>query len=242
MLIIPTYNEAPNIEKLVARIRAVVGNIPVLFIDDNSPDGTADTIRRLQECDSNIHLVVRPGKLGLGSAYIEGFRRAIEGAMADFVIEFDADLSHPTEALPGIISLLSEYDVVVGSRYIPGGSVVNWNRWRRLISWGANVYARILTGVPIYDLTAGCVAYRLRALEQIDLSAIESNGYAFQIEIKCLLHRAGAKITEHPITFTERQQGRSKLSGLIVAEGIVFPLRRLLSSLRKRERQPLAGV
>lgn len=231
MLIIPTYNEAENINSLVQRIRRAAGDIPIFFIDDNSPDGTAGVIRALQKDDSQIYLKLRSKKQGLGSAYREGFAEVIQSNLADYVIAMDADLSHPPEVIPQIQNLLKEYDVVIGSRYTSNGAIENWNLWRRVISRSGNIYAQLLVGTPINDLTAGLVGYRVESLKKIDLSSLKSEGYAFQIEIKYLLHRQLNKIYEHPITFIERRGGKSKFSSRIVREGIVFPFKIFLKRL-----------
>jgi dolichol-phosphate mannosyltransferase len=225
MLVIPTYNEKDNVGTLVERIRTAAGNIPILFVDDSSPDGTAEKIRQIQNEDDRILLRVRPEKSGLGSAYREAFQYVIDNNLADFVVEMDADLSHPPEALPGLLENLKNYPVVVGSRYQGAGKVQNWNWFRRAVSYLGNLYARFFTGVPVADLTSGLVAYKVESLKKIDLKNITSEGYAFQIEIKTLLHRAGEKLHEHPITFEERREGKSKFSPGIIMEGMLYPLR-----------------
>ncbi|MEK9180955.1 MAG: polyprenol monophosphomannose synthase [Patescibacteria group bacterium] len=225
MLVIPTYNERENVPGLVERIRKNLGGIPIFFVDDSSPDGTAEAIRRLQENDDNIHLLMRAGKLGLGSAYREAFRKIMRERLADYVITLDADLSHPPEVLPHLTEKIKKFPVVVGSRYISGGDVQNWNRWRQLISQSGNIYARLLTGVPVSDLTSGLVAYQVEALRKVNLDRMTSDGYAFQIEMKCLLHHSNIQIHEHPITFVERREGKSKFSTPIILEGFSYPAR-----------------
>jgi dolichol-phosphate mannosyltransferase len=234
MLVIPTYNERANVDTLVSRIRAAVPSEPILFVDDNSPDGTAEAIAAIQKTDPNVHLIVRQGKLGFGSACREGMKRIIRDDMAPHIITFDADLSHPPEMLPVMIELLKQWPVVIGSRYIEGGGSRNWDLRRRLLSRYANVYARILTGVPANDLTAGFVGYRTDELRRVDLDQIRSEGYAFQLEMKLTLHRLGAKIREFPIVFLEREAGKSKLSRKIIIEGITFPIRALGQRLTPR--------
>lgn len=227
MLIIPTYNERDNIATLVGRIRKAAGNEPILFVDDNSPDGTAAEIRRLQASDPNIHLLERPGKGGYGSACREGIKKVLRENLADYVIQSDADLSHPPELLPTMIELLKTNQVVIGSRYVQGGGAQNWDLRRRTLSFGANLYARLFTGVPVHDMTAGFVGYRVEALRKIDLDSIRSEGYAFLMEMKFNLHRRGTTFREFPIVFYEREAGKSKFSRKILYEGMRFPLRAL---------------
>ncbi len=225
MLIIPTYNERGNIAVLVARIRKAVGDEPIFFVDDNSPDGTADEIRRLQASDKNIHLMARPGKGGYGSACRDAMKEILRKDLATYVVQSDADLSHPPELLPRMIELLKACPVVIGSRYVAGGGAKNWNWSRRFLSFGANLYARTLTGVPVHDMTAGFVGYQASALRGIDLDHIRSEGYAFLMEMKFSLHRRGTSFCEFPIIFSEREAGKSKFNRKILFEGIRFPLR-----------------
>jgi dolichol-phosphate mannosyltransferase len=224
MLIIPTYNERENIAPLVTRIRKAVGPEPILFVDDSSPDGTSDEIRRLQQSDSGIRLIARPGKGGFSSACRDGMKVAIREDLVDYVILGDADLSHPPELLPRMIELLKTNPVVIGSRYVAGGGASNWSVFRRGLSYGANLYARWLTGVPVHDLTAGFVGYRTDALRTINLDDIRSEGYAYQIEMKFNLHRRGIRFCEFPIVFCGRHSGQSKFDRKILLEGVRFPL------------------
>ncbi len=225
MLIIPTYNERDNIATLVGRIRKAAGDEPILFVDDNSPDGTADEIRRIQKEDPDLHLLPRPGKGGYGSACRDGIKKVLTENLASYVIQSDADLSHPPELLPQMIELLKSNDVVIGSRYVLGGGAENWDIRRRALSFGANLYARTFTGVPVHDMTAGFVGYRAEVLRKIDLDAIRSEGYAFLMEMKFSLHRQGTSFREFPIIFHEREAGKSKFSRKILYEGMRFPLR-----------------
>jgi dolichol-phosphate mannosyltransferase len=229
MLIIPTYNERDNIATLVTRIRNAVGPEPIFFVDDNSPDGTADEIRRLQQQDANIHLMARPGKGGYGSACRDAMKKILQENLADYVIQSDADLSHPPELLPRMLEMLrtKSCPVVIGSRYVKGGGAKNWSLSRRTLSFGANLYARLFTGVPVHDMTAGFVGYRTEVLRQIDLDHIRSEGYAFLMEMKFTLHRSGTTFCEFPIIFNERESGHSKFSRKILYEGIRFPLKAL---------------
>jgi glycosyltransferase involved in cell wall biosynthesis len=227
MLIIPTYNERDNIAVLVGRIRKAAGNEPILFVDDNSPDGTADEIRRIQASDPAVHLLPRPGKGGYGSACRDGIKKVLNESLASYVIQSDADLSHPPELLPRMIELLKTNPVVIGSRYVDGGGAQNWDIRRRCLSFGANLYARLFTGVPVHDMTAGFVGYQTDILRRIDLDSIRSEGYAFLMEIKFNLHRHGATFCEFPIVFYEREAGKSKFSRKILFEGMRFPLKAL---------------
>ena len=235
MLIIPTYNERDNIAPLVGRIRSAAGNEPVLFVDDNSPDGTADEIRRIQATDANIHLLARPGKGGYGSACRDAMKKILHENLADYVIQSDADLSNPPELLPRMIDLLKTSPVVIGSRYVAGGGAQNWDVRRRFLSFGANLYARLFTGVPVHDMTAGFVGYQADVLRKINLDEIGSEGYAFLMEMKFNLHRAGASFREFPIIFCEREAGKSKFSRKILLEGMRFPLRALKKRIRQRD-------
>ena len=223
MLIIPTYNERDNIATLVARVRNAAGDEPIFFVDDNSPDGTAEEIRQLQKQDQHIHLIVRSVKGGYGSACREGMKKILQDRLAGHLIQFDADLSHPPELLPLMAELLQTHSVVIGSRYVPGGGSQNWDLRRRTLSFGANLYARLLTGVPVHDMTAGFVGYQADTLRKIDLDRIHSEGYAFLMEMKFNLHRRGAEFREFPIVFVERKAGKSKFSRKIMWEGVKFP-------------------
>jgi len=227
MLIIPTYNERDNIATLVGRIRKAAGAESILFVDDNSPDGTADEIRRMQAADPHIHLLARPGKGGYGSACRDAMTKVLQENLADYVIQSDADLSHPPELLPTMIEMLKSSPVVIGSRYVAGGGAQGWDVRRRCLSFGANLYARLFTGVPVHDMTAGFVGYRTEVLRKIDLDAIRSEGYAFLMEMKFNLHRRGVTFREFPIVFCEREAGKSKFSRKILYEGVRFPLKAL---------------
>ncbi len=231
MLIIPTYNERGNIAILVARIRKAAGTEPIFFVDDNSPDGTASEILRLQRQDGNIHVMVRPDKNGYGSACRDAMKKILHENLADYLIQSDADLSHPPELLPRMIELLRTYPVVIGSRYVDGGGSQNWDIRRKLLSFCANLYARLLTGVPVHDMTAGFVGYQAATLRQIDLDGIGSEGYAFLMEMKFKLHRSGARFAEFPIIFVERESGKSKFGRKIMFEGFQFPIKAMLKRI-----------
>ncbi len=220
VLIIPTYNERANLETLVERVRALeVLGLRVLIVDDNSPDGTgevADEVSARQpEFVSVLH---RPGKLGMGTAYVAGFRWALEQG-ADLIATMDADFSHPVEKLPALIDTCREYDVAIGSRFAPGGRLdERWGVARRFLSWGGNAYARLLTGLPLYDLTGGFKCFRRNVLETIDLSSIKSSGFVFQVEVNYACHHHGFRLAEVPIYFAERSRGTSKMSLQIIWE------------------------
>ena len=236
MLIIPTYNERDNIENLVSRIHKAAPGEPIFFVDDNSPDGTADAIRSVRQRDADVHLMVRPGKGGYGSACRDAMEKILRENLAPYVIQFDADLSHPPEMLPRMIDALRTWPVVIGSRYIDGGGSQNWDFRRRCLSYGANVYARLLTGVPVHDMTAGFVGYQTAILRKIDLSQIRSEGYAFLMEMKFNLNRCGATFHELPIIFVERNSGKSKFSRKIMFEGVRFPVKAMMLRMQRRGR------
>jgi dolichol-phosphate mannosyltransferase len=227
MLVIPTYNERDNIASLVTRIRNAIGAEPILFVDDNSPDRTAAEIRRLQEHDPDIHLLARPGKGGFSSACRDGMKQVLQGNLVHYLILMDGDLSHPPESLPRMIELLKANPVVIGSRYIKGGGAHGWSFRRHFLSFGANLYARLLTGVPAHDLTAGFMGYQADILRKVDFDRVHSEGYAFQMELKFKLHRMGVSFCELPIIFSERRAGKSKFTLKILFEGIAFPVRAL---------------
>jgi dolichol-phosphate mannosyltransferase len=225
MLIIPTFNERENIEPLVGRVRKAAVHEPILFADDSSPDGTADEIRRVQGLYPGVHLLLRPVRDGYGAACRAAMRKVLQENLDDHLIQFDADLSHPPERLPQMLELLKSHDVVIGSRYVSGGGSQNWSLPRKTLSFGANLYARALTGVPAHDLTAGFVGYRADVLRRIELDAIRSNGYAFLMEMKFALNREGASFCEFPIIFAEREAGKSKFNKRIMMEGVRFPVK-----------------
>ena len=215
LIILPTYNEAENIERIIPDILKQSDELDILVVDDNSPDGTGDMVARIRDENPRVHLMRRPGKLGLGTAYVAGFKWALEKGY-DYAFEMDSDFSHPPEKLPEMIRALIDYDLVIGSRYIEGISVVNWPMKRLLLSYGASIYARMGTGCPIRDLTAGFKGYTRKALEAIDLDALKQEGYGFQIEIDFAIWRKGLPIKEVPIVFTERRAGVSKMSKKII--------------------------
>ncbi|MDY5768489.1 MAG: polyprenol monophosphomannose synthase [Alloprevotella sp.] len=229
VVIIPTYNEKENIENIVRAVLALQPHtFHVLIIDDGSPDGTAAIVKRLMEgdCAGRLFLVERSGKLGLGTAYIAGFKWAIEHGY-DYIFEMDADFSHDPNDLPRLYEACAKdgYDVAIGSRYVTGVNVVNWPMGRVLMSYYASKYVRLVTGLPIHDTTAGFKCYRRRVLETIDLDAIRFKGYAFQIEMKFTAYKLGFKVKEVSVIFVNRQLGTSKMSGGIFGEALFGVMR-----------------
>ena len=224
LIIIPTYNERENIERMLTAVHAAVPDAEVLVVDDGSPDGTGDLVEARGRVDSRIHLLRRSGKLGLGTAYLAGFAYALE---RDYqrVIEMDADFSHDPKYLQPMIDASANADMVIGSRYVEGGGTVDWGLSRRLISRGGGIYARTILGLSVQDLTAGFVCYRRETLETIALSDVFSTGYCFQIELKYRVHRAGLRLLEIPIVFPDRVAGVSKMSAEIAREALVQVLR-----------------
>ena len=221
LVIIPTYNEAANIEEALKRVMAQPFAMDALVVDDGSPDQTARIVERLKEDHpGRIHLIERPGKLGLGTAYLTGFAWALRHPY-QCICEMDADLSHDPDDLPRLAGpiLKDEYDLAIGSRYYKGVRVENWPLSRLILSYGAGIYARIITGLPVRDATAGFVAYHRRVLETVQLDRVKSNGYSFQIEMKFRAWKLGFRLKEIPITFYERTEGQSKMSPAIVREG-----------------------
>ena len=227
LVITPTYNERANVPTLVSRVLAQDPRIEILFVDDNSPDGTGDLIADLAAREPRIHLLRRPGKLGLGTAYRDGFRWALARDY-ELIFEMDADFSHDPSHLPEFLKAAESADFVLGSRYLDGRvTVVNWPMSRLLLSYGANIYARFVTGLQLWDATGGFKCFHRRVLEAIDLCDVRSNGYAFQIEMSFRAVRKGFRPVEIPIVFTDRTSGESKMSGHIVREavGMVWRLR-----------------
>jgi dolichol-phosphate mannosyltransferase len=217
LVVIPTYDERDNLEPVLSRLHAAVPTADVLIVDDASPDGTGELADALAAADPRISVLHRAGKAGLGAAYLAGFAAALRGDY-QVVVEMDADGSHPPEDLPALLAALDDDADVVGSRYVPGGVVRNWPMHRELISRGGNLYSRVALGVPIKDITAGYRAFRRQVLEELDLDEVSSQGYCFQIDMAWRAVQAGFRVREVPITFTERERGRSKMSGAIVAE------------------------
>jgi dolichol-phosphate mannosyltransferase len=224
LVIIPTYNEKNNIRQIIKLINNTL-TTDILIVDDNSPDGTSEIIMELKQDLNNLFLIKRDGKYGLGTAYIEGFTYAIEKEY-NYIIQMDADLSHDPQFIPNFLQEMQTQDVVIGSRYLNGISVINWPLRRLLLSCFASKYVRFITGIPIMDPTSGFRCFKREALESIDLKEIKSNGYSFQIEIAYKLWKHGTNIKEIPIIFTERTFGKTKISFSIILEAvfIVFKL------------------
>ena len=219
LVISPTYNECKNVQSLIELILGKHPEFHLLIVDDSSPDGTANKVKELQADYSNLHLEERPTKDGLGTAYIYGFKWAIEREY-DRIVQMDADLSHDPNDVPHLVNLLDEHDLIIGSRYVEGVSVVNWPIRRLILSYGANLYSRVITGMPIKDSTGGFKAWRREVLEELDLNAVRSQGYSFQIEMNFRTWCKGFRIKEVPIIFVDRTIGESKMSKNIVYEAI----------------------
>jgi dolichol-phosphate mannosyltransferase len=219
VVLIPTYNERENISLIVSRLRAAVPEVDILVLDDNSPDGTGAVADRLAADDGQVRVLHRTSKEGLGMAYRAGFGWALERDY-DVMVEMDADGSHQPEQLPSLLLALADADVVLGSRWVPGGSVVNWPVHRKVLSVGGNLYVRVLLGMPIGDATGGYRAYRASALKTLDLEQVASQGYCFQVDLVWRAIRAGLRVVEVPITFVERTIGDSKMSQDIVNESL----------------------
>lgn len=219
LIIIPTYNESENVEKIISAALSQDKSVDVLVVDDNSPDGTADIVKGLINDNGRINILEREAKMGLGTAYVAGFRFAIENRY-DLVFEMDADFSHNPDEIPNFLTAAKEFDLVLGSRYSQGVNVVNWPLKRLILSYCANLYTRIITGLPIMDSTGGFKCFRREVLESIDLDKIKSNGYAFQIEMTYKAWKKGYKIKEIPIVFVDRVEGISKMSKKIIWEAI----------------------
>lgn len=234
LVIIPTYNEATNIVQIVPRVLEQDPRLEVLIVDDNSPDGTGALADQLAEENPRVHVLHREGKKGLGKAYLAGFRWALASDYT-YVFEMDADHSHDPKHLPGFLVAIQAADLVLGSRYLNRrATVVNWPMSRLLLSYGANIYARWVTGLKLYDATGGFKCFRRGVLEAIDLEAVRSNGYSFQIEMSFRAWRKGFRIKEIPIVFVDRADGTSKMSGAIVREAIWMVWRLRLQALLGR--------
>lgn len=232
LIIIPTYNELKNIQKLISQLRSEYPAIDILIVDDNSPDGTGKLVNELSASDSQIKLIEREGKLGLGTAYVRGFKYAIENNY-ELVIQMDADFSHDPKEIKQFLKHIKENDVVIGSRYIKGVNVVNWPMSRLLLSYFANIYTKVITGMPICDATGGYKCWRIEVLQAINLDKITSNGYSFQIEMNFKAWKKGFKLKEISITFVDRTDGSSKMSKKIVHEAIFMVWKLRFASMFK---------
>ncbi len=222
-VVIPTYNEARNIGPLIQHIHGIAPFVSVLVMDDNSPDGTADVVTRVCRGDERVSLIVRPEKRGLGAAYIDAFRRLLGDPAVRRIVTMDADFSHDPAHLPALLAAAEHYDLVIGSRYVPGGGIARWELWRRQLSRWANRYVRAVLRKPVRDWTTGYQCISTNALRRIDLDAIDLSGYAFLQQLKYDLLRSGASWCEVPIVFQARREGESKISGFIIREGILGP-------------------
>ncbi len=220
LVCIPTYDEAANIARIVGRVRAAVPDAHILVADDNSPDGTGQLADELAAEDDHVHVLHRPGKQGLGAAYLDAFAWALDRGY-DVIVEMDADGSHRPEQLPSLLAEIdSGADLVLGSRWVAGGRVVNWPRRREVLSRGGNTYARLALGVPLHDATGGYRAFTAASLKALDLQGVESQGYCFQVDLARRAVAAGLRVVEVPITFVEREAGVSKMNGGIVGEAL----------------------
>jgi dolichol-phosphate mannosyltransferase len=219
LVIVPTYNELDNIEPITGRLFDTVPSAHVLVVDDGSPDGTGKLADAMAESDPRVHVLHRAEKAGLGAAYIAGFGWGL-AAGYDVLVEMDADGSHAPEQLPALLAALGSADLVIGSRWVPGGTVVNWPMRREFLSRGANLYTRMALGLGVHDATGGYRAYKREVLEGIDYAAVASQGYCFQVDLAWRTLRAGYRVAEVPITFAQRERGESKMSGSIVREAL----------------------
>lgn len=230
IVIIPTYNEINNIQKLLPDLLHMYSALDVLVVDDNSPDGTAAYVEQMGETEQRVKILKREKKMGLGTAYVAGFKYALSNGY-EAAIEMDADYSHDPKELEQFLENIKEYDLVIGSRYIYGVRVINWPIRRLLLSYFANLYTRIITGMPVKDGTGGFKCFRRKVLESIDLDAIHSNGYSFQIEMNYKAWKKGFRLIEVPITFTDRVHGTSKMSKKIVREAVFMVWKLRLKSI-----------
>lgn len=232
-VVIPTYNERDNVGRLVEDVLAQHEGVEVLIVDDSSPDGTGELVDRIAAGNRRVHVIHRPGKMGLGSAYRDGFRAALV-AGADLIVEMDADFSHDPAMIPQFIEMMGDHDVVVGSRYLNGISVVNWPLRRLMLSYFANVYTRVITGLRIQDCTSGFKCFRRCVIESIDLDRIKSDGYSFQIEMNYRCVEKGYRVGEIPIIFIDRRSGSSKMSKKIVREAVVMVWKLKIGTVLRR--------
>ncbi len=231
LIITPTYNERQNVETLLERIHVVVPGAHVLVVDDNSPDGTGQWVEQQSEQEAWVHVLRRPEKQGLGTAYCAGFKWALQRDY-QWIIQMDADLSHDPDQIPDLLAESKDYDLVIGSRYIKGVNIVNWPLSRLILSWSANLYARLITGIPVWDLTGGFKCWKRKVLEKLDIPTIRSEGYSFQIETTFRAYRQGYSIKEVPIIFIDRTEGDSKMSKGIIYEAVWMVIRLKLFQLR----------
>ena len=230
LIIIPTYNELENLPRLLPEVLSKEEGIHILIVDDNSPDGTAAFVEDQMKNNDRIHLLKRPSKQGLGTAYIAGFKYALKNGY-DFIFEMDADFSHDPKEIPRFLDEIKNSDLVLGSRYINGVNVINWPMRRLLLSSFANLYTRFITGMPVHDATGGYKCFRRKVLEAINLEKVTSNGYAFQIEMSFKAWKKGFRVKEIPIIFVDRVKGKSKMSKKIVREAVTMVWKLRLKSI-----------
>jgi dolichol-phosphate mannosyltransferase len=233
LIIIPTYNEMENIETLINELFSLELDLEVLVVDDNSPDGTGTFVKQWGERDPRVHSLHRPGKMGLGSAYIAGFKWGLQNTDARYLFEMDADFSHDPKAITEFLDAIREADLVLGSRYLNGITVMNWPLSRLFLSVGANLYTRFITGMPLKDATGGFKCFRREVLQSLPLDSIKSDGYSFQIEVNFHVWKRGFKIKEIPIVFVDRRSGTSKMSRRIIWEAAFLVWKLRLDSFRK---------
>lgn len=233
LVVVPTYNEAENIARLIPAILSQGPTVEVLIVDDNSPDGTGGMVREIMKNAPRVHLLERPAKMGLGTAYVTGFKYALEREY-EYVLEMDADFSHSPKEIPNFLNKIEEADLVLGSRYVGGVRILNWPMQRLLLSYSANAYTRFLTGLPLSDATGGFKCFRRKVLEAIDLNHVKSNGYAFQIEMSYKAWKKGFRLAEIPIIFMDRRSGVSKMSRKIIYEAAIMLWKLRLGSLFNR--------
>ena len=234
LVIIPTYNEKDNIKKLIHNLLELYPNVDILIVDDGSPDGTGEIVKSIQKVDKRIKIIEREGKMGLGTAYVAGYKFMLSNGY-DVGIQMDADFSHNPKDIGKFRKLAKDYDLIIGSRYVQGVNVINWPMKRLLLSYFANIYTKVITGLPLCDSTGGFKCFRREVLESIDLDNIKSNGYAFQIEMNFKAWKHGFKIKESPIVFTDRVEGNSKMSKKIVREAIFMVWKLRFSNFLKLE-------
>ena len=232
-VVVPTYNERENLSRLAPRVLSALPDVSLLVVDDGSPDGTGELADDLAARDPRVSVIHRPRKMGLGSAYVQGFKRAL-ATDTDLVVQMDADFSHDPAVIAELVARADEYDVVLGSRYISGANVVNWPLERLFLSYFANVYTHVVTGLPLRDSTGGFKCFRRRVLEAVDLDTIRSDGYSFQIEVNFRCWRRGFSIVEIPIVFVDRHAGTSKMSRRIVWEAMWLVWRLRLERILRR--------
>ncbi len=233
LVVIPTYNESENVDRLLPAVLGQSPDVDVLIVDDNSPDGTARLVQEMMAKEPRIHLLEREGKMGLGTAYVAGFKFALQYGY-EFVMEMDADFSHSPKEIPNFLKKIESADLVLGSRYIGGVRILNWPMQRLLLSYSANVYTRLITGLPLSDATGGFKCFRRTVLEAIDLDQIKSNGYAFQIEMSYKAWKKKFRLAEIPIIFMDRRSGVSKMSKKIIYEAVTMLVKLRLGSVFNR--------